>query len=37
MVNISDNLSLAVDAIRAHKLRAALTILGLSFLRLLPQ
>jgi putative ABC transport system permease protein len=30
MVNISDNLSLAVDAIRAHKLRAALTILGLT-------
>jgi putative ABC transport system permease protein len=30
MVGLGDNLSLAVDAIRAHKLRAALTILGLT-------
>ena len=30
MVNLKDNLSLAVDAIRAHKLRAALTMLGLT-------
>jgi putative ABC transport system permease protein len=30
MVNIRDNLSLATDAIRAHKLRAALTVLGLT-------
>src|ERR1700712_6110020 len=30
MVNLRDNLSLAVDAIRAHKLRAALTVLGLT-------
>lgn len=30
MLNIRDNLSLATDAIRAHKLRAALTILGLT-------
>src|SRR3954453_9497412 len=30
MVNISDNLGLAIDAIRAHKLRAALTVLGLT-------
>src|SRR5437588_12715922 len=28
MVDIRDNLRLAVDAIRAHKLRAALTVLG---------
>jgi putative ABC transport system permease protein len=30
MVNIHDNLVLAVDAIRAHKLRASLTVLGLT-------
>jgi putative ABC transport system permease protein len=30
MVGVSDNLRLAVDAVRAHKLRAALTILGLT-------
>ena len=30
MVNLRDNLCLAVDAIRAHKLRASLTILGLT-------
>ena len=30
MVGLRDNLSLAVDAIRAHKLRASLTILGLT-------
>src|SRR5437588_10976675 len=30
MVDIRDNLRLAVDAIRAHKLRAALTVLGLT-------
>ncbi len=30
MVGIRDNLRLAVDAIRAHKLRAALTVLGLT-------
>jgi putative ABC transport system permease protein len=30
MVNLQDNLSLAIDAIRAHKLRAALTVLGLT-------
>src|SRR5437588_9411273 len=30
MVDIRDNLRLAVDAIRAHKLRAALTLLGLT-------
>ena len=30
MVGLGDNLRLAVDAIRAHKLRAALTILGLT-------
>src|SRR5450432_336198 len=30
MVGLSDNLSLAVDAIRSHKLRAALTVLGLT-------
>src|SRR5215813_1352194 len=30
MIAISDNLSLAVGAIRAHKLRAALTVLGLT-------
>ena len=29
MIGISDNLSLAVDSIRAHKLRATLTVLGL--------
>ena len=29
MIRIGDNISLAVDSIRAHKLRAALTILGL--------
>src|SRR5262252_2566844 len=29
MIGVSDNLSVAVDSIRAHKLRAALTILGL--------
>ncbi len=29
LINLADNLSLAVDSIRAHKLRAALTILGL--------
>jgi putative ABC transport system permease protein len=30
MVDVRDNLWLAVDAIRAHKLRAALTVLGLT-------
>src|ERR1051326_5714418 len=30
MIGIADNLSLAVDSIRAHKLRAALTIVGLT-------
>ena len=30
MIGVSDNLSLAVDSIRAHKLRAALTVLGLT-------
>jgi putative ABC transport system permease protein len=30
MLRLGDNLSLAVDAIRAHKLRASLTILGLT-------
>lgn len=30
MIGIADNLSLAVDSIRAHKLRAALTVLGLT-------
>ena len=30
MIGMSDNLSLAVDSIRAHKLRAALTVLGLT-------
>src|SRR6476659_6426241 len=29
MVGISDNLGLAIDSIRAHKLRASLTVLGL--------
>lgn len=29
MIGISDNLSLAIDSIRAHKLRATLTVLGL--------
>jgi putative ABC transport system permease protein len=30
MIGVADNLSLAVDSIRAHKLRAALTVLGLT-------
>jgi len=30
MVDLRDNLSLAIDAIRAHKLRASLTVLGLT-------
>jgi putative ABC transport system permease protein len=30
MIGVSDNLALAVDSIRAHKLRAALTVLGLT-------
>jgi putative ABC transport system permease protein len=30
MVSLRDNLSLAIDAIRAHKLRASLTVLGLT-------
>jgi len=30
MLRLGDNLGLAVDAIRAHKLRASLTILGLT-------
>jgi len=30
MIGMSDNLSLAADSIRAHKLRAALTVLGLT-------
>ena len=30
MIGLSDNLALAVDCIRAHKLRAALTVLGLT-------
>jgi aryl carrier-like protein len=30
MIGFSDNLTLAVDSIRAHKLRAALTVLGLT-------
>src|SRR5580704_2448103 len=30
MIGITDNLSLAVDSIRAHKLRAALTVVGLT-------
>src|ERR1035437_962393 len=30
MIGLADNLALAVDAIRAHKLRAALTVLGLT-------
>src|SRR2546423_1692906 len=30
MIGIADNLSLAVDSIRAHKLRASLTVLGLT-------
>src|SRR6185436_388347 len=30
MVGLSDNLRLAVDAIRSHKMRAALTVLGLT-------
>src|SRR5947209_12821663 len=30
MIGLSDNLSVAIDSIRAHKLRAALTILGLT-------
>ena len=30
MIGLSDNLALAVDSIRAHKLRAALTVLGLT-------
>ena len=30
MIGFSDNLALAVDSIRAHKLRAALTVLGLT-------
>jgi putative ABC transport system permease protein len=29
VIHIADNVSLAVDSIRAHKLRAALTVLGL--------
>jgi putative ABC transport system permease protein len=30
MIGVTDNLSLAVDSIRAHKLRAALTVVGLT-------
>ncbi|HEV3200602.1 MAG TPA: ABC transporter permease [Bryobacteraceae bacterium] len=30
MIGVADNLSLAVDSIRAHKLRAALTVVGLT-------
>jgi len=30
MMSVSDNLALALDSIRAHKLRAALTVLGLT-------
>src|SRR5919199_2733704 len=30
MIRIGDNVSLAVDSIRAHKLRASLTVLGLT-------
>src|SRR5438552_2091129 len=30
MIGLADNLSLAIDSIRAHKLRAALTVLGLT-------
>src|SRR5215831_5444936 len=30
MLALSDNLGIAVDAIRAHKLRVALTVLGLT-------
>jgi putative ABC transport system permease protein len=30
MLNLRDNLGLSIDAIRAHKLRAALTVLGLT-------
>src|SRR3954454_15393274 len=30
MVGLPDNLSLAIDALRAHKMRAALTVLGLT-------
>src|SRR6201989_2534397 len=30
MIGIGDNVSLALDSIRAHKLRAALTVLGLT-------
>src|SRR5436190_20604759 len=30
MIGFADNLSLAIDSIRAHKLRAALTVLGLT-------
>ena len=29
MIGVADNLALAVDSIRAHKLRASLTVLGL--------
>jgi putative ABC transport system permease protein len=29
MLRLGDNISLAVDSIRAHKLRASLTVLGL--------
>src|ERR1035441_2831403 len=30
MVSLQDNMRVAVDALRAHKLRAALTVLGLT-------
>src|SRR5437660_6220050 len=30
MMNLGDNLSVAIDSIRAHKLRVSLTILGLT-------
>src|SRR6202035_4404713 len=30
MLNVGDNLHVATDAVRAHKLRAALTVLGLT-------
>jgi putative ABC transport system permease protein len=30
MIGVADNLSLAVDSLRAHKLRAALTVIGLT-------
>src|ERR1700681_783147 len=30
MIGFADNLTLAVDSLRAHKLRAALTVLGLT-------